>query len=325
MRKRIETNTKPSTQTLLGVQMRVLVTGGTGMVGSNLRDALNSLEIEVIAPNQEELDLTRQDDVLEYFRKNRPDAVIHCAGLVGGIQANIARPYDFAIQNLSMGSNIVKSCLESGVEKLINLGSSCMYPREGENPLKEEMILSGPLEPTNEGYAIAKIAVSRLCNYSNTQFETDFKTMIPCNLYGKYDDFDLKRAHLIPGVIHRMHLHNQSGEGSITIWGDGSARREFMYASDLADFVCFALSEYKSVPEEINVGLGFDFTVKEYYEMIAQEIGYNGDFAFDLSKPTGMKQKLVDTTKQEEMGWKPPTDTQEGIGKAYGFFMDGWA
>ena len=308
---------------ILGVHMRVLVTGGSGMVGSNLRDALNSLDVEVISPNQEELDLTRQDDVTSYFGKKQPEAVIHCAGLVGGIQANIARPYDFAIQNISMGSNIVNSCLENGVEKLINLGSSCMYPKEGENPLKEEMILSGPLEPTNEGYAIAKIAVSRLCNYSNSQFGTDFKTMIPCNLYGKYDNFDLKKAHLIPGVIHRMHLHNDSGDGAITIWGDGSARREFMYASDLADFVCFALSNYKSIPEEINVGLGFDFTVKEYYEMIAEEIGYEGDFDFDLSRPTGMKQKLVDTTKQEEMGWKPPTAIKEGIRKTYGFFMEG--
>ncbi len=308
----------------LGVHMRVLVTGGSGMVGSNLREALKSLGTEVIAPNQEELDLTRQDDVSSYIRKNQPDAVIHCAGLVGGIQANIARPYDFAMQNISMGSNIVNSCIESGVEKLFNLGSSCMYPKEGENPLKEEMILSGPLEPTNEGYAIAKIAVSRLCNYSNSQFGTDFKTIIPCNLYGKYDDFDLKKAHLIPGVIHRMHVHNDSGDGPITIWGDGSVRREFMYASDMADFVCFALSNYISVPEEINLGLGFDFTVKEYYEMIAEEIGYKGDFEFDLSRPTGMKQKLVDTSKQEEMGWKPPTDTKEGIRKTYRFFMDEW-
>ncbi len=294
------------------------------MVGSNLREALNSLDIEVTSPNQEELDLTKQDDVLRYIRDNQPDAVVHCAGLVGGIQANIARPYDFAIQNISMGSNIVSSCLENGIEKLINLGSSCMYPREGENPLKEESILSGSLEPTNEGYAIAKIAVSRLCNYANTQFGTDFKTMIPCNLYGKYDNFDLKKAHLIPGVIHRMHLQNMSGEGAMTIWGDGSARREFMYASDLADFVCFALSEYKSVPEEINVGLGFDFTVRQYYEMIAEEIGYSGDFEFDLSKPTGMKQKLVDTSKQEEMGWSPPTETREGISKTYRFFRERW-
>ena len=141
---------------------------------------------------------------------------------------------------------------------------------------------------------------------------------------GDPDNFDLKKAHLIPGVIHRMHVLNDSGDGRITIWGDGSARREFMYASDLADFVCFALSNYKSVPEEINVGLGFDFTVKEYYEMIAEEIGYEGDFEFDLSRPTGMKQKLVDTTKQEEMGWKPSTETKEGIRKTYRFFIDGW-
>ena len=304
--------------------MKVLVTGGSGMVGSNLREKLNSLGIETISPKHEELDLTKQDEVASFFSRLKPDAVIHCAGLVGGIHANIERPYDFALENISMGSNIVSSCLENGVEKLINLGSSCMYPREGKNPLKEDSILSGPLEPTNEGYAIAKIAVSRLCKYSNSQFGTDFKTIIPCNLYGKYDDFDLKKSHLIPGVIHRMHLHKNSGKGSITIWGDGSARREFMYASDLADFICFTLSDYGSVPQEINVGLGFDFTVKEYYKMIAEEIGYFGNFEFDLSKPTGMRQKLVDVSKQESLGWSPPTDTREAIGKTYSYFLDAW-
>ena len=304
--------------------MKVLVTGGSGMVGSNLREKLNSLGIETISPKQEELDLTKQDEVASFFSRLNPDAVIHCAGLVGGIHANIERPYDFALENISMGSNIVSSCLENGVEKLINLGSSCMYPREGKNPLKEDTILSGPLEPTNEGYAIAKIAVSRLCKYSNSQFGTDFKTIIPCNLYGKYDDFDLKKSHLIPGVIHRMHLHKNSGKESITIWGDGTARREFMYASDLADFICFTLSDYGSVPQEINVGLGFDFTVKEYYKMIAEEIGYIGNFEFDLSKPTGMRQKLVDVSKQQSLGWSPPTNTREAIGKTYSYFLDAW-
>ena len=304
--------------------MKVLVTGGSGMVGSNLREKLNSLGIETISPKQEELDLTKQDEVGNFFSRLKPDAVIHCAGLVGGIHANIERPYDFALQNIFMGSNIVNSCLENGVEKLINLGSSCMYPREGKNPLKEDTILSGPLEPTNEGYAIAKIAVSRLCKYSNSQFGTDFKTIIPCNLYGKYDDFDLKKSHLIPGVIHRMHLHKNSGKGSITIWGDGTARREFMYASDLADFICFTLSDYGSVPQEINVGLGFDFTVKEYYKMIAEEIGYIGNFEFDLTKPTGMRQKLVDVSKQQSLGWSPPTNTREAIGKTYSYFLDAW-
>ncbi len=304
--------------------MKVLVTGGSGMVGSNLREKLNSLGIETISPKQEELDLTKQDEVASFFSRLKPDAVIHCAGLVGGIHANIERPYDFALQNIFMGSNIVNSCLENGVEKFINLGSSCMYPKEGENPLTEDSILSGPLEPTNEGYAIAKIAVSRLCKYSNSQFGTDFKTMIPCNLFGKYDDFDLKKAHLIPGVIHRMHLHKNSGKDSIKIWGDGSARREFMYASDLAVFICFALSEYSSIPQEVNVGLGFDFTVKEYYQMIAEEIGYLGNFEFDLSKPVGMRQKLVDVSKQKSLGWSPPTDTREAIGKTYSYFLDAW-
>ena len=304
--------------------MEVLVTGGSGMVGGNLVEALESRGLAVVYPEQEKLDLTVKEEVDRYFRKNTPGAVIHCAGLVGGIQANIDRPYDFAMQNISMGANIVNACIENEVEKLINLGSSCMYPREGKNPLSEGSILTGPLEPTNEGYAIAKIAVSRLCNYSNMQFGTDYKTLIPCNLYGKYDNFSLEKAHLIPGVIHRMHEINNSSYREIKIWGDGTARREFMYAADLSDFICFSLENYGKIPEEINVGMGFDLSVKEYYEIISDVIGFGGTFDFDLSKPTGMKQKLVDTSKQEDLGWKPPTSTIDGISNTYRYFIEEW-
>jgi GDP-L-fucose synthase len=304
--------------------VEVLVTGGSGMVGRNLVEALNSRGVTIVSPGRQKLDLTKKEEVDNYFRSKRPDAVVHCAGLVGGIQANISRPYDFAMQNISMGTNIVSACRENGVEKLLNLGSSCMYPKEGHNPLREDSILTGPLEPTNEGYAIAKIAVSRLCNYSNMQYGTDFKTLIPCNLYGKFDNFALDKAHLIPGVIHRMHVQHHSDEGEITIWGDGTARREFMYAADLADFVCFSLENYRKIPEEINVGMGFDLRVKDYYEIISDVIGFEGTFDYDLSKPTGMKQKLVDISRQKDLGWKPPTNTEEGISKTYRYFIEEW-
>ena len=189
-----------------GRTIKIIVTGGSGMVGSNLIETLNSEGVEILSPEKEELDLMSRGAVNSYFLENDPDAVVHCAGLVGGIQANISRPFDFAFQNLAMGANVVEACIENGIEKLINLGSSCMYPREATNPLPETAILSGSLEPTNEGYAIAKIAVSRLCNYSNKQFGTEFKTVIPCNLYGKYDSEEDVRliGHLVPEAIRRI-------------------------------------------------------------------------------------------------------------------------
>ena len=229
----------------------------------------------------------------------------------GGIHANIARPYDFASKNYLMGYNLVDGCIKNNIPKLINLGSSCMYPKEGMNPLIEGSILSGALEPTNEGYAIAKIAISRLCAYANMQYETNYKTLIPCNIYGKYDDFSLETSHLIPGVIHRMHATKQSGKGAMTIWGNGEVRREFMYASDLAEFICFSIENYDEIPELMNVGMGFDYSITEYYEMISEVVGYTGSFDFDLSKPVGMKQKLVDTTIQENLGWNPSYKNQK--------------
>lgn len=302
--------------------MEVLVTGGSGLVGKNLVEVLRKRGISVNSPGRGELDLMMKKQVDDYLELRLPDIVVHCAGLVGGIHANIARPYDFAALNYSMGYNLVDGCIKNNIPKLINLGSSCMYPKEGMNPLIEESILTGALEPTNEGYAIAKIAISRLCAYANMQYDTNYKTLIPCNIYGKFDDFSLEASHLIPGVIHRMHANKQSGKGAMTIWGNGEVRREFMYASDLAEFICFTIENYDEIPELMNVGMGFDYSIMEYYEMISEIVGYTGSFDFDLSKPVGMKQKLVDTTIQENLGWNPPTKTKSGIGKTYSYFLE---
>jgi len=302
--------------------LEVLVTGGSGLVGKNLVEVLRKRGISVNSPGRGELDLMMKKQVDDYLELRLPDIVVHCAGLVGGIHANIARPYDFAALNYSMGYNLVDGCIKNNIPKLINLGSSCMYPKEGMNPLIEESILTGALEPTNEGYAIAKIAISRLCAYANMQYDTNYKTLIPCNIYGKFDDFSLEASHLIPGVIHRMHANKQSGKGAMTIWGNGEVRREFMYASDLAEFICFTIENYDEIPELMNVGMGFDYSIMEYYEMISEIVGYTGSFDFDLSKPVGMKQKLVDTTIQENLGWNPPTKTKSGIGKTYSYFLE---
>jgi GDP-L-fucose synthase len=294
------------------------------MVGKNVQDALSERDAETIAPSREELDLMNKGGVRELLRNCEPDVVVHCAGLVGGIRANIESPYDFALQNMTIGSNVVDACLETGTSRLINLGSSCMYPRDSSNPLKEEMILTGSLEPTNEGYGIAKVAVSRLCKYANAQYGTNFKTLIPCNLFGYYDNFDLKTAHLIPGVMHRLHKSALNSSSSVDIWGDGSARREFMFAGDFADFICSAVELYDDLPEEMNVGMGTDHSVKEYYELIAEVVGYEGSFKHDLSKPQGMSQKLVDISFQGDLGWSPPTTIGEAIAVTYQHFLETW-
>lgn len=302
--------------------MKIFITGGSGMVGRNLCTLALAAGHEVLAPRRDELDLSNYQAVLDYLQKCLPDVVIHCAGLVGGIQANIAAPYDFCFQNLQMGMNVVQGAYESGIKNLINLGSSCMYPRFGQNPLTEDQVLSGELEPTNEGYAVAKVAVARLAEYLNRQFKLNYKTYIPCNLYGYWDKFDPLKAHMIPAVIRKLDDAVKANAKTVDIWGDGLSRREFMFAEDLADFVLFSLTCFDDVPSLINVGIGSDHTINEYYQAIADVVGYSGEFKHDLSKPAGMKQKLVDVSKQTALGWVPKTSISDGIKKTYQFYLN---
>ena len=302
--------------------MRILLTGGSGMVGSNIIELFEKQNYEIISPDIEELNLLNADAVSNYLSDIKPDLVIHAAGIVGGIQANIAHPVKFLVDNIQMGVNVIMAAREIGIEKLINLGSSCMYPKDGVNPLKEESVLSGALESTNEGYAIAKIASARLCEYITREDSTfDYKTVIPCNLYGRYDKFDENYSHMIPAVIRKIYDAKQRGVSQVHIWGDGSVRREFMYAGDLAKFLLFAIENYSKVPGVINVGLGRDYTINEYYSEIAKVIGYTGDFVHDLSKPVGMKQKLVDVTKLKSIGWEASTELQKGIRKTFEYYL----
>ena len=292
------------------------------MVGSNIIELFEKQNYEIISPDIEELNLLNADAVSNYLSDIKPDLVIHAAGIVGGIQANIAHPVKFLVDNIQMGVNVIMAAREIGIEKLINLGSSCMYPKDGVNPLKEESVLSGALESTNEGYAIAKIASARLCEYITREDSTfDYKTVIPCNLYGRYDKFDENYSHMIPAVIRKIYDAKQRGVSQVHIWGDGSVRREFMYAGDLAKFLLFAIENYSKVPGVINVGLGRDYTINEYYSEIAKVIGYTGDFVHDLSKPVGMKQKLVDVTKLKSIGWEASTELQKGIRKTFEYYL----
>ena len=301
--------------------MRILITGGNGMVGKNILEHQKASNYEILAPSSSELNLRNFESVDNYIKQHKPDIIIHAAGLVGGIQANMARPVDFLVYNLDMGRNIIMAAKENGVKYFLNMASSCMYPREAQNPLQEELILKGELEPTNEGYAIAKVVATRLCEYIVKENpELQYKTVIPCNLYGKYDKFSPEHSHMVPAVIKKIYEAKQNNATEIDIWGDGLARREFMYTGDLADFVFYALDNFEKMPQNINVGLGFDYTINEYYEAIAEAIGFTGKFVHDLSKPIGMKQKLIDDSKLKQFGWKHQTSLKEGIKNTLNYF-----
>lgn len=293
------------------------------MVGRNVREHPKAQNYEILAPTSTELNLCDRLAVSSWMSKWKPDLVIHAAGRVGGIQANINEPVSFLLDNLDMGCNVVSAAYGAGVKKLINLGSSCMYPRDAPNPLHEDMVLKGELEPTNEGYALAKVTVARLGEYIGREHpEFQYKTLIPCNIYGRFDKFDPKHSHMVPAIIHKLHCAKREGVGEVDIWGDGLARREFMYAGDLADAIWDGVERYESLPSMMNVGHGSDLSVNEYYEAAASVIGYKGCFVHDLTKPVGMKQKLVSTTLAETWGWKSKLSLKEGLAKTYLYYLE---
>jgi GDP-L-fucose synthase len=303
--------------------MRIFLTGGRGMVGRNLLEHAAASKHEVYAPTSAELDLRDVQAVDRWLSEKSPDVVIHAAGFVGGIQANLRDPVRFLLDNVDIGRNVIWSAFQNKVKTLINLGSSCMYPRDAQNPLREEMILKGELEPTNESYALAKVFAARLCEYiSREDASYRYKTLIPCNIFGRYDRFDPIRSHMVPAIIHKLHGAKTQNKDQVEIWGDGTARREFMYAADLADCIWHAIDHFDSLPATMNVGLGYDYTVDEYYRAAADVIGYKGKFVYDLSKPVGMKQKLVSIERQKDWGWAAKISIHEGLSRTYQFYID---
>ena len=292
-------------------------------MGQNIRAHHLAKDWEILAPTSAELDLTEPKAVRAYIKMHKPDMVVHAAGRVGGIQANMAHPVDFLDVNNIIGRNVIMGAWSAGVRDLINLGSTCMYPAAAPNPLSEDMILTGPLELTNEGYALAKIMAMRLCDYINREDpRARFKTLIPCNLFGPHDKFDPKHSHILPAIMHKVHQAKTQGTPNVEIWGDGTARREFMYAPDLADAVLRAANDITTCPEVTNIGLGHDFTINEYYKEVADVIGWTGKFTHDLKRPVGMKQKLCDTSRAIEWGWRAPTSLRTGIEKTYEFYCE---
>jgi len=301
---------------------RILLTGGGGMVGRNLLEQPAIGEFDVLAPRSSELDLRDFDAVQSFLKVNQPDMIIHAAGKVGGIQANMREPVGFLMDNLDMGRNIVWAAHQAGIKRLINLGSSCMYPRNHDEPLREEMVLKGELEPTNEGYALAKVVTARLCDYimrEDAAFQ--YKTLIPCNIYGRYDKFDPAHSHLVPAIIHKVHQAKQSGQETVEIWGNGTARREFMYAGDLSDAIMRAVNTFDTLPNYMNVGLGHDHTINDYYQAAADVMGYTGGFVHDVSKPVGMARKLVSVERQQAWGWSARHELRDGIEKTYNYYL----
>jgi GDP-L-fucose synthase len=302
---------------------KILLTGGGGMVGRNILEHPAISDFELQAPRSNELDLRDFSSVQQYMAAQKPDLVIHAAGKVGGIQANMREPVSFLLDNLDMGRNIVLASYQAGVKQLINLGSSCMYPCNHSEPLSEEMVLTGELEPTNEGYALAKVVTARLCDYIMREDASyQFKTLIPCNIYGRYDKFDPKHSHLLPAIIHKVHQAKVNNESTVEIWGDGTARREFMYAGDLADAIVSAIRNFETLPSYMNVGLGHDYTINEYYEAVASVMGYQGAFVYDTTKPEGMARKLVNIDRQLVWGWKFKSDLASGIQNTYQFYQE---
>tara|TARA_Y100001968_G_C19437838_1_gene760823 strand:- start:332 stop:1258 length:927 start_codon:yes stop_codon:yes gene_type:complete len=301
--------------------MKVWITGATGMVGKNLIEHPKASQYELLIPNRSELNLGNKESIKNWLDKYKPDLVIHAAGKVGGIQANIANPTEFLSSNLQIGLNVITSCMNLGIKKVINLGSSCMYPKQANNPLNIQSLLTGSLEPTNEGYALAKIICQRLCQYySKENLNAYYKTLIPCNIYGKYDSFKEQDAHLVPSIIRKIHQAKLKGSSQVEIWGSGKARREFMYAEDLADAIWFCLENIVKLPNTINIGLGYDFTINEYYRNIAEILNYKGNFKHDLNKPEGMKQKIVEIDMISKLGWKHKTKLKNGIQITYDYF-----
>lgn len=298
---------------------RVLVAGHRGMVGSALVRRLGREGCTLLQVGREQADLRRQADVERWMEANKPDAVFVAAATVGGILANNTRPADFLYDNLAIEVNIVDAARRTGVKKLLFLGSSCIYPRLAPQPMPEDVLLTGPLEPTNQWYAVAKIAGIMLCRAYRRQYGLDFISAMPTNLYGPMDNFDLQSSHVVPALIAKAHAA-KLGRDDIVVWGSGKPRREFLYADDLADALVFLMRHY-SGEDHINVGVGSDLTIADLAQMIARVVGVESRLRFDPSKPDGTPQKLLESSKLQAMGWRPKTPLEQGLRTTYEWYL----
>ena len=299
----------------------MFVAGHAGLVGSAI---VRRLEAEgftnLLVARREQLDLRDQAAVHYWFRAHRPEYVFLAAGTVGGIMANSTRPAEFLYDNMMIHATVVEAAHEYEVRKLLYLGSSCIYPRLADQPIREESLLSGPLEPTNEAYAIAKIAGIKLCDAYRAQYGCNFVSAMPTNLYGPHDNFDLTSSHVLPALLRKFHDARVNGDAIVEVWGSGSPRREFLHVDDLADACVFLMRHYDE-PGPINVGTGEDLSIGELAEMIGEVVYPAADLVFDPTKPDGMPRKVLDVTRLRELGWSPTIDLREGIASTYEWFL----
>jgi len=300
--------------------MRILLTGGSGMLGSAIQKELNSLGYEFSAPSSAELDLLSSTSTSEFVSGFQPNAIIHAAARVGGIQANINDPYRFLTENIVMDSNLFKIAKELRIQSLVYIGSTCMYPKDKLEALSELDLLTGPLEPTNEGYALSKIVGLKTVEIVSKQFGLNWRTFVPSNLYGPGDHFEIGRSHLLAAIINKVWEAKESGSTEIEMWGDGTSRREFTYVNDVANFIVQSLEVLHSLPHYLNLGAGEDHSISEYYETVCKLMSFEGEITRNLSMPTGMKRKLSSIELAREFGWAPKTSLEEGIVETLSWF-----
>lgn len=304
--------------------VKIYVAGHRGLVGSALVRKLESKGYtNLIYRTHSELDLTNQQAVNEFFDLEKPEYVFLAAAKVGGILANSTYPADFIYQNIMIETNVIHAAYKSGVKKLLFLGSSCIYPKFAPQPMKEEYLLTGELEETNEAYAIAKIAGIRLCKHYNQQYGTNFMSVMPTNLYGPNDNYDLQTSHVMPALIRKFHEAKINNEPEVVVWGTGKPRREFLHVDDMADACVYLMDNFdaKDVGEFVNIGVGEDITITELVELIKEVVGFEGEIVYDTSKPDGTPQKLLDVLRLEGLGWKSEISLKEGIRNAFTAYL----
>jgi len=304
----------------MNLDSKIFVAGHRGLVGSAIVRSLREQGYKnLVLVTSKELDLRNESAVLNFFKQTKPEYVFLAAAKCGGIRDNIDHPVQFLEDNLKIQNSVISSSYKTSVKKLMFLGSACIYPKECPQPIKEEYLLSGYLEPTNEAYSLAKIAGIKLCQAYNAQYETNYISVNPCNVYGPKDNFSAETSHVIAGLIRRIHEAKKSKKEFVDCWGTGSARREFIYVEDLAESLIFLMNNYND-SEVVNVGVGKDVSIKELVGHIVDVIEYEGEIKWDTSKPEGMKQRLLDTTKLKELGWEPRTSIDQGLQLTYEYF-----
>lgn len=302
---------------------KILILGGNGMVGKALIKLLaNNHYTNLLYPTSKELDLTSQENTNKYFKKHKPEYVFHLAAKVGGIQANIRSPAEFGHSNLLMALSVIHSAHEIKVKKLLYVGSSCIYPKNCQMPIKEEYLMQGECEKTNESYALAKIVGLKLCESYAKQYGDNFISVMPCNLYGDNDNFNPITSHVVSGMINKFSKAKSDNASEVVCWGDGSAKRELMYVDDVANGLLFCMDNYNDTTSHINIGTGKDVSMKELAETVKNIVGYTGKIVWDASKPAGMLRRVIDVSKLNKLGWEYTTELEEGIQKTYNWYKE---